>query len=425
MTFYNKDANFLLELQEILSKDRDFREFKESFKGFDYREIVQMYVAKNAMEIKEVNDIDASKTDKVDMLESIGEFLSKVKKLDEMRKTYNEDVLKKTEYSLGNEYKNPLIITKKEIKKEFDIKENSMISTEDLNMKLIFWENRVTKTLESVKSSMIANYTALYKKDSRETKRNLSKMERCTITYNENFYDVYKKFLNKEITQKEFEQTDEFKKVEKEIKINNENTGFNYSPYTILNNTIISQQIGRSYLSKDIYIKNNLVKENKQLDTTIYKDKSKENFVVVGMKNKEYNAEVDVHYKKSDYELFKDSVKILEKDENAKKAPIKSVILYKFGEEKLKNLKNAIDNKKDYDGYTQKILNHYSEILEYKNEKEKDNKDKKKENFYKDLQGRRNKNPKYKNDRNKEYRNRNKNRDRNRKNNVEVERGDR
>ena len=409
--FYDKDESYLGELSKNLLKDRDFREFKDNFKGFELEDIVQMYVVKLANDINENSlKVEPSKEDKVNRLEKIGSFLKKTKRLDEMRKLQNGQVIEKTSKCLGNENENPLIVTKKEIQREFEGFVNKNKPEEIVDMKLAFWENRVTKTLESVKKSAISKHNVLYKKEREETNESLRNIEDNLAIDNPSFVAKYHEFLSNKITKEQFEGSEEFKKVNNLIENNYKETGNKFSPYEIFNIASMQENVAISYIEKDTAVQNLLV-ENRSLDVTCLEDKRfKEDgaFKVVKLKPKEnkFSSAVEVHTRAETIDKIKEKKDItVEKAEGhrERKIHIKNILLTEFTDEKINKLKNHIDHINDYDTETKRVLKQYAGVLNYEVPELIQQKSNKKEDndFIKGLQSKTNKN--HRNNNNKNY----------------------
>ena len=423
MAFYNKDETYLGEMSERLIKDRDFRTFRDNFESFDMDSVVQMYSIKLTNDINEYSLKEfPTKEDKANRLYKIGEYLKKIQRLNEMREIQNEKVLESTEKNLGKDNKNPFIITKKEILKEFNIENNLNKKEEIVEMKLAFWENRVTKSLESLKNSAKAKYNVKNNKEKEKTTEALGEIQDRLAIENPNFSKDYGMFLNSEITKEELENTESFKKAKEIIDEKNKETNNNFDLYNVLNIAVMEENIAVSYIEKASAIEN-IALNNRSINVQYFEDKNLDEFNTVKFTAKEekFSAPVEVHNKVEEIKKIQEKKDItLEKRKRVSSKTIPNIVLVEFSDEKIKQIENLVEHINDgYDPSTKRIIKQYGLVLGMDVPEIVNNQKSKKDNeFINNLQS------KTKNNRNNRYNNRNNRYNNNRYNNKNKKRED-
>lgn len=381
-SYYFEGKNYIPELELELQKERDYREFKEKFKEFDIYDIVQMY------HIKLVNNINdtlvtenVTKEDKAERLNKIGIFLNKTRQLNILKNIQNEKILEATEESLGKD--NIFIITKKQLLKEFDKNYNLDKKEEILDMKNIFWENKVTKILESLRICVQSKYSVENNKDKMEVNDEVKNVNDILSFEDSNLSNVYKEFLNNKISKEEFEKTDEFKKAKNIINEFNKESKNNFKIYEIINIFALEENISISYLEKHKNIEH-LVLNNSDINIG-YRDLKKypdNNLIEIKSRKNVFSHKIEVHQGKKELDkiLEKKDIPYIGKVIKTKKI-IPNIVLVEFSDDKVAKIKEMVKdiNNPNNTKIFKKALKQYGINLEMeipiiKNDKEKSDK---------------------------------------------------
>ena len=408
MAFYDKNKKYLNKLYNVYSNIEEFKEFEKKFKDFSEENLVRMYTVKKANEVKDFqNNTDIDILDKAETLKCIGDFLDKTGKLDELIELQNSEIRRKLGKEFGiTEEKNPFLLNKKEVLKNFNIETTLDKSEENINVKLAFWVNKFTKTLESVKRSNIKKIASDKNMNPDKLRENLNNIEDKIVVNNPNYYNQYNKFLNNEITKEEFEKTEEFKKMKK-ISLKSK-----YSTYELFDMASIDNNIAIGYMEKSFIIKDMALQKN-NLELQSRGDyKLKGDFKVIDIKSKDkFNSIVSLHLKKTEVEILEKSKnsKIKKIESRNKKNIITTYLLNEYSDEKVKEIEKLVKTMGAYDDKINEILKNYTKILNIDVSKEEIKKNidfrKKKEEIIKELEGKVNKNPKYKHENKKNNKN--------------------
>lgn len=368
MAFYDKDKEYLNDLYENYEKEKDFREFEKDFKDFSKGQIARMYTVKKSNDVKHfTGELNTTKEQKLEQLKSLGDYFKDTKQIINFIKIQNEDIIKKTGKDLGETEKtNPFIVTKKQVFKEFSKEENYKKEEKIIDMKLAFWENRYTKTLESVKRSNISKIVSEKNINKYEVRRQINELNDKIAIENYSFFNTYKKFLNKEITRKEFENTDSFKTMQKISEEQSKQNGLEFTPYDLYDFASIQNNISKGYLEKNVSLEKIALTKN-DLDMKIYNDsKVKGRFKVANVKSNDakFNMEVSLHIREADVNrlnLNNPNYTIMNKD--SERPVLKNIILLEYTEEKVNEIKENIKKIGSFSEKTNSVLKEYARLF--------------------------------------------------------------
>ena len=390
MEYYKKDKKYISELYNKFSNKEEFKYFEKNFKNFSKEEVIKMYIVKKSSDIKGFDkDIDVEKIDKIKTLYNIGNFLDSLGNIDELIKKQNAFTIHEIGYTLGvDEKSNPFIINKEEVMDNFATNLNINKSEENINFKYIFWINRYSKELESLKQADFNRIISEKDINNRKVKNNLYKMLNKIAYKNSNFYHPYLEFLNGKINKSEFEKTDEFQKMKEIISENKEKKKIDYNPYEMFNMASLNTNINMAYIEKSYLLREICIKKNNLTIETYDDEKIKNNgFKVININsNKDkFNSSVCLHARIEDIEILEkeknSNIKNISNEEK-KSNFLKSFVLTEFSDRKIDNIKKVIRKEDSYinNKTSNIIINQYKDLLGIEVKKKQQSKQSKKLN---------------------------------------------
>lgn len=363
---YYKNDKYLKEVYETLKEDKDYLKFEERFKSFDQDNLVQLYFVKLSNDLNEDFLGEYTREYKINRLYKIGNFLDKTKKLEEMLNEQNNKVKESTKEDFKEDSKNPFLVTKEELLNEFDRDVNQNKADEIIDFKMVFWENKLTKTLQSIINSANYKYDKKNNKEIKETTRNLYDLINIISVKAPECENLYKKYLNLEITRAEFERGEEYEKLKEEVNNFNIKTGNNFKPYQVLNNISLNNNKAKSYINKSLSAKEIAI-DNRSIDVKYMKDKHAyqlESIQFITKENK-FPGLVRVHLKVDDIEKIKENHEIeYSKLKSIYKWSIPNVVLLEYSEDKCKKIEEISKNiNNGYHIKTKRVINYYGKTL--------------------------------------------------------------
>lgn len=363
---YYKNDKYLKEVYETLKEDKDYLKFEERFKSFDQDNLVQLYFVKLSNDLNEDFLGEYTREYKINRLYKIGNFLDKTKKLEEMLNEQNDKVKESTKEDFKEDSKNPFLVTKEELLNEFDRDVNQNKADEIIDFKMVFWENKLTKTLQSIINSANYKYDKKNNKEIKETTRNLYDLINIISVKAPECENLYKKYLNLEITRAEFERGEEYEKFKEEVNNFNIKTGNNFKPYQVLNNISLNNNKAKSYINKSLSAKEIAI-DNRSIDVKYMKDKHAyqlESIQFITKENK-FPGLVRVHLKVDDIEKIKENHEIeYSKLKSIYKWSIPNVVLLEYSEDKCKKIEEISKNiNNGYHIKTKRVINYYGKTL--------------------------------------------------------------
>lgn len=363
---YYKNDKYLKEVYETLKEDKDYLKFEERFKSFDQDNLVQLYFVKLSNDLNEDFLGEYTREYKINRLYKIGNFLDKTKKLEEMLNEQNNKVKESTKEDFKEDSKNPFLVTKEELLNEFDRDVNQNKADEIIDFKMVFWENKLTKTLQSIINSANYKYDKKNNKEIKETTRNLYDLINIISVKAPECENLYKKYLNLEITRAEFERGEEYEKFKEEVNNFNIKTGNNFKPYQVLNNISLNNNKAKSYINKSLSAKEIAI-DNRSIDVKYMKDKHAyqlESIQFITKENK-FPGLVRVHLKVDDIEKIKENHEIeYSKLKSIYKWSIPNVVLLEYSEDKCKKIEEISKNiNNGYHIKTKRVINYYGKTL--------------------------------------------------------------
>ena len=363
---YYKNDKYLKEVYETLKEDKDYLKFEERFKSFDQDNLVQLYFVKLSNDLNEDFLGEYTREYKINRLYKIGNFLDKTKELEEMLNEQNNKDKESTKEDFKEDSKNPFLVTKEELLNEFDRDVNQNKADEIIDFKMVFWENKLTKTLQSIINSANYKYDKKNNKEIKETTRNLYDLINIISVKAPECENLYKKYLNLEITRAEFERGEEYEKLKEEVNNFNIKTGNNFKPYQVLNNISLNNNKAKSYINKSLSAKEIAI-DNRSIDVKYMKDKyayQLESIQFITKENK-FPGLVRVHLKVDDIEKIKENHEIeYSKLKSIYKWSIPNVVLLEYSEDKCKKIEEISKNiNNGYHIKTKRVINYYGKAL--------------------------------------------------------------
>ena len=360
MKKYAKEKNieYFKKISKTITKTEEYKEYSKNFK--EEENPLVKYLLKLSLDLPVPQDFNRKKSKNeinIEILNSTGEYLDKVQKLDEIKREYNNSMISEVGNFLGTDpNKNPFLISKNQLEMEFSKMKNEKLDETEVQVKSSYWENKLVKTVEGLRNSILDGYSKKHKFDKKVFKEDVVyKFNDELIKLNFKPLDVYEKYIMGKITREQLEQNKSIKQA-KEIanKLYKEKLGTNKKADLdfLLENKLFGTVIDNRYLIKDTNIVKSLEmsKENNDVRLGIYKEayksQSNDRYFPCGFSMKNYNGEVIIHMNKRDYKKhFNKDFKGDYENTTYEKPIVETALLYKYTPQQLKEIRNIEINK--------------------------------------------------------------------------------
>lgn len=348
-----KNVNYLKNIGKSITKSEDYKGYSEKFK--EDENVIGKYLVKISLDLPGTHNYPkemSKKEKKIDIMEKTGEYLEKVQKLKEIKKEYNNSIIKETSNFLG-EKENPFIISKKQLEMEFSKMRNEKISEEELQVKSLYWEDKLLETVTDIKEALYDKEIKRNGYEDKSFKRDIvNRFNNKIINLNFEPLDVYENYIKGKITREELENNeayDEIKKYTNTLYKNKYNTNEKENLDFLLENKIMNSIVNNRYLIKDVNLMKTIELASKGENSRISKykeDKENNNSCSLGVTLNGYNTEyvIDVSKKLYDTKIDK-KYKLDYKNLNREKAVGNPTLLCKYTTKQLNQIEKLEENR--------------------------------------------------------------------------------